>query len=427
MGRVKNILIRIFAFAFLFCGISKAQNNLEYYINAAIANNPELNEHLNNLKTGEIENSLIDAQNNSFQLYLTSDILVAPYLNNDGKIISTSPNKNAIGYDAGITNGGLYSAQLNLEKNIFNDRKVNVLRKNITLQTTREKNAAKILEHNLKYSVTDRYLSVYESQQLYNYAKMIEDTLRAEVGAAKALTKQGILKQTDLLLLMNELSNQEINTEKLMNHIQSNYSDLNTFCGIENFDLKNLDTIKLEKTAESKSSHFNALFKNDSLTILNQQELFETKYEPEVKVFVNTGLNAIELDNIERKFGVSAGINFSLPLYDGDQKNLKAQQTKISLENVSSYEKSQSIVKWSNMQKAESSIELYKNNGDKLKNQLINFSTILSISNSSLAQGQISIVDYLSIINKYDELKTNSLMSEINYQRAVNDFNYWNW
>ncbi len=427
MGKINHIFIRILAFAFLFCDISTAQNTLDYYINTAIANNPELNEHFNNIKNGEIQNSLIDAQNNSFQLSLTSNILVAPYLNNDGQMISTNPQKEAIGYDAGITNGGLYSAQLNLEKNIFNDRTVNVLRKNTTLQTTREETAAKILEHNLKYSVTDKYLNVYESQQLYNYAKMIEDTLRAEVDAAKSLTKQGILKQTDLLLLMNELSNQEINTEQLMNNIQSNYSELNTFCGIENFNVKNLDQIKLEKTAENKSSHFTAMFKNDSLTILNQQELFEIKYEPQVNVFVNTGLNAIELDNIERKFGVSAGINFSLPLYDGDQKNLKAQQTKISLENVSSYEKSQSILKWSKMQQAETSIELYKNIIDKLKNQLINFSTILSISNSSLAQGQISIIDYISIINKYDELKTNSLMAEIKYQRAVNEFNYWNW
>ena len=59
----------------------------------------------------------------AFKVSLTRQLFyLRPILIITGHILSINPDPKAIGYDAGITNGGLYSAQVNLEKNIFNGR-----------------------------------------------------------------------------------------------------------------------------------------------------------------------------------------------------------------------------------------------------------------------------------------------------------------
>ena len=98
------------------------ENDLEYFIAKAEENVPILLENENLQKIGALQNDMIHAQNNAFQVGTSSDILIAPYFNNNGKLldITTMPSANAIGYDVGITNGGLYSAQVNVTRNLFN-------------------------------------------------------------------------------------------------------------------------------------------------------------------------------------------------------------------------------------------------------------------------------------------------------------------
>lgn len=95
---------------------------LDYYLLQAKNNTPALLENRNLEQIGELQNKLIIAQNRAFQINATSEVLVAPYFDNNGKPIdiTTTPSPNAFGYDVGITNGGLYSAQLNVTKNLFN-------------------------------------------------------------------------------------------------------------------------------------------------------------------------------------------------------------------------------------------------------------------------------------------------------------------
>tara|TARA_R100001039_G_C1831760_1_gene95510 strand:- start:389 stop:790 length:402 start_codon:yes stop_codon:yes gene_type:complete len=101
---------------------SKAQEaSLDYFISEAKMNLPVLKENYNLQKIGEIQNDIIVAQNKAFQVNATSEVQVAPYFNNNGRFIdvTTTPSPRAYGYDVGITNGGLYSAQLNVTKNLL--------------------------------------------------------------------------------------------------------------------------------------------------------------------------------------------------------------------------------------------------------------------------------------------------------------------
>ena len=98
------------------------EKSLEYFVDQGVENAPDLLEIRNLLKIVYLQDERILAENNAWHLNATSEIMVSPYFNNDGKAIAITPNPDpeAIGYDVGITNGGLYSAQLNLTKNLLN-------------------------------------------------------------------------------------------------------------------------------------------------------------------------------------------------------------------------------------------------------------------------------------------------------------------
>ncbi len=57
-----------------------AQNNtgLDYFIDQAKKNAPVLRGNVNLHKIGELQNNIIKAQNNAFQVNATSEVLIAP-------------------------------------------------------------------------------------------------------------------------------------------------------------------------------------------------------------------------------------------------------------------------------------------------------------------------------------------------------------
>ena len=128
----KIIFVILFLSKLVYC-----QFNLDYFLNNALNNSPQIKNYNNLFLINDLQRKLDEAQNSSFQVYLTGDYLFAPYFNNNGKLVSTNPDPKAIGYDVGITNGGLYSALINVDKNIFNGALLDALNEQRTLQGKR--------------------------------------------------------------------------------------------------------------------------------------------------------------------------------------------------------------------------------------------------------------------------------------------------
>jgi outer membrane protein TolC len=183
----------------------------------------------------------------------------------------------------------------------------------------------------------------------------------------------------------------------------------------------------LNKTLISGTSKFFTQYGNDSLLILSQQDIFETKYYPQFNLFFNAGLNAVELNDIQRKFGLSAGFNFSLPLYDGSQKSITRQQSQINLNTIVSNRKNQETLLKNKIKESSSQVEYYVSSLQSITSQLEDYNKIIILLNSELMHGQLSMVDYITIIKNYFDLKKNEISSSAAYQLAVNQFNYWNW
>jgi len=419
----KLSLLLIFLFLSPF---SRAQKDLQFYLNSAFKNNPSLRESENNIKVKNLDKSLTEAQYILPQISLTANYLFVPYFNND-KIVTVNPGPNAVGYDASVTNGGLYSALVNVTKNIFNGGVVDVFNNQADLQIKSNQYNYELTKHNLEKDVIDQYITCWQAQELYKLSTSTADTLKQQLSFTKSLMTKGLVKQSDYLLLKIAFENQQLAALQAFTSLKSGIFQLNVLAGIQDTSIVSLESVNLNKSVLIGSSNFFIQYENDSLLILNQQDVFETKYYPQFNLFFNAGLNAVDFNDIQRKFGVSAGFNFSLPLYDGSQKSITRQQSLINLNTIVSNKKNQETLLKNKTKESLSQLEYNLSSLQSIDLQLNDYNKIIILLNSELMHGQLSMVDYITIIKNYIDLKKNAISSSTAYQLAVNQFNYWNW
>ncbi|MHB9039567.1 MAG: TolC family protein [Melioribacteraceae bacterium] len=403
-----------------------AQRNLDFYLTTAIQNSPALKENTNLLRINELNKSLNEAQYKFPQIALTSNYLFAPYFNNNGKIVSANPDPNAIGYDAGITNGGLYSAQINIEKNIFNGGITSALENQTNIQQAQYKYSYELERRNLQKQITDQYISAYKSLMLYQLSKEITNNVEEQLKFTGELVEKGYAKSQGYLLLKIELQSQKIAMKEMLQQYKNNLLQLNSSCGIKDTQTVFVEPVQISMNTIGSSFSFLEKYKLDSMATSNQQELFETKYNPQVKLFFNTGLNAVELDGIQRKFGMSAGVDFMLPIYDGGQKSITRQQNEITTNSIQNYKQFAASNIEVQRQSAVSNIQLIKNRLKDTELQLNDYKNLIQLSNKQLQTGDISMIEYLTILRNFVELRKTQIEKETNLQTEINNYNYWN-
>lgn len=404
-----------------------AQTNLDYFIQAAFKNNPQIRENYQSFLNSKLELEIIHAENTLPKLSLTANYTFVPYFNNKGKIISANPESNAVGYDVAITDGGLYSALFNVEKNIFNGYSIDALRKQVAIKDDAAKNNISLIKHEVEKQVTDQYLQTYLSMKMIELEDEILKYLKEESSVSTKLKDGGLIKESDNLLLDIEVINQTNALNNARTQFNTNISQLLTLCGINDITVTKIDSISLNHSAFLNDSFFQKKYQLDSLALVNQQEILESKYQPQLSLFFNTGLMAVELDGMQRKFGMSAGLNFSLPIYDGGQKSITRQQNEISIRSISFYRDyffSQLKSQRSNSLNRLNSIE---KNLSNLKAQIDAYNKVMSISEKEFRKGLLSMVDYLTILKNYIDLKKNLVSTQTDYQLEISNYNYWNW
>jgi outer membrane protein TolC len=404
-----------------------AQYNLNYFINKALNNSPVIKDYGNLFLINNLQNKLDEAQNSAFQVYLSSNVLFSPYFNNHGTLFTPNPDSKAIGYDAAVTNGGLYSAQINLDKNIFNGGLLDALKEQRAVQGKSYENKTTMEKHDLRKQITDQYLNTLQYLMLYKLSKEVENNLSDQLKITSDLVSKGYAKAQDFLLLKIELKTRQIDLEQTWQNYKSGLAQLYSVCGIKDTQTVKIDSVNLTLAREEPSSNFLTQYYLDSLNTANQQRVFETKYQPQLDLFFNAGLNAVELNDIQRKFGVSAGINFSLPILDGNQKDITRQQTYIAQQTLSEYKNYLTENIFTKRRDAENRVKSLRKNLNDLNTQISDYKNLLSISENQLQQGNLSMIEYLTLMKNYIDLQKTDITTEINYQMEISNYNYWNW
>jgi outer membrane protein TolC len=409
--------------------IVSQEPTLDYFLETAKQNAPSLSENSNLQNIGSLQNDLIIAQNKALQVNMTSEILIAPYFDNRGRFIdiTTTPSPQAYGYDVGITNGGLYSVQLNITKNLFNQAAVD----NLLLQNKIQNNSLALtheeLEHNLIKNITDTYIMAYQLQLQANFTSEIIKDLDNRLKVVELLVKRAVLMESDYLLLQLDIESKKLELEQIKNSLRTAITQLYSLSGIPMPGTATIAIPNLVLQNAPNANFYMRKFENDSIQIEADRSVFENKYKPQLSLYGNSGLNAVEITNIDKRIGLSAGLRLTVPIYDGKQRSINAQQSKFKQENIEFYKKNNSILLANGLGSIESQMRTLQVNLQLIEAQLGKQQKVLEIYKGKLVQGQVSIVDYLNVVLTYKQSVYTKLQMQTNIWLLQSQYNYINW
>lgn len=428
----KNILRRniILGILFLFLGgmhTMQAQNRLEQYIDSAKVNDPSIIQLQKQIQLLELGKKAIRSSYNAPKGYLSSEVNLTPYFHNHGHLFSANPDPNAIGYDISISNGGLYSALMNVDIPLFAGKATHQALFQQNSQIDQLKTMLLTTNLNLKRQITDLYLSTLSVQMSYRVQQQRVQLLSKEVEVMKQLTRKGMYRLVDYELLKTTLSGDSIQLQSLANTYQMHLMQLRSTCGITDSSFVFLKEIKMEMTVPDKNrSLFLQPYANDSISAVADNLLFNNKYLPQVKLYSNAGLNAVALNGIERKLGASAGIRLSYTLFDGKQRTVSQEQTLVKIDQARSLKKIESKRIQMQRKLLLKTIAEATDNLNKQTELKENYQKLMELYKTEVQKGQVRISNYLLALRNYSNLKLNYELQKIKVYKLINEYNYWN-
>jgi outer membrane protein TolC len=389
--------------------------NLASYLDAAISNSPVFRENENRTAIAGLEVAKAKAVYNKPEVSTTANFLYAPVIQ-------------GIGYDVSITNGAWYSALLNLNMPLFKGKEIDAQTRNSeVLQQTFIQNSL-LSRHELARQVTEQYILTWQNLERLSTTQKLLDLLTQQEKLVRVFAQNAILSQSDVLFFTIEKENQQLALHDYQMAYRQGLAQLNLICG-------RVDTAFVELTqpdiqlndSTAAFSHFMNSFYLDSLLMDGQQEIAELAYRPQVSAFANTGLNAIMLSDIYQKFGMSAGINFSLTLFDGNQRELTRQQMQLNQKTNSVQKEFQANQILQQRLAAYQQIYMLDAKIKALQRQLSDYETLLKFYRERIAQGELSVNDYMNTIRSFAAAQADLTSLKTARLLLLNTYNYWNW
>jgi outer membrane protein TolC len=396
---------------------SPAQNtNLEEYLFAAEKNNAKLKEQFNILKISNCEENIIEAQYKKTTVNFSADIMHAPVIS-------------GIGYDEAITNKALYSAQIIAVQPLFTGKKIkaeNSEQENI--RKSSENLSAKISAE-LQRDVSLKYIQCVYDRQILDIQPEIISNLQFLIQTYRLLSKQGLAKETDVKLTEIETASQFLLQKQYKTGLQSDFAELNRICGISDTTMKNLSNVEIKISEQKRNFEETVFSKNysaDSTADKIQQMIFESKYNPTVNLYGSAGLNAVDLSGIQKRFGFYAGINLSIPIYDGSQKKYNSVQTDLKIESLKNFEETEKSQWRSAVNSLKNQILSFEDQIKMCENKILKYNELSELYKAELKTGQISAVDYIKSIHDTISTKTELLLLRKSKSEAIIELNYLN-
>ena len=404
------------------------QLDLNYFINSALRNDPAIRQNINQQQTYSLQSQLINAQN-STQVNFTSDYIFVPYFGSDGRPISITPNPSpgAFGYDAALTNGGMYATQLNVAIPLLNKKTLSALQFQNTSQAQINSNARLQLEHDLRKTIIDAYIQVYQTQQQGEYLKLIIAQVKERKKTVEALVKRGLLQQSDYLLLEIEQNARETDLSLARIAEVSAYGTLKNTAIVTDSSMNRLIEPTITLQANPHALYFMQKFKLDSLNLVVQQQVFNTRYLPTLSFAGSGGMLASDFTNIPHNIGLQASLHLNVPIYDGRQRKINNAQSRISQQGLI-YTRETAVIQQKNyLQTIQKQINLYNQNIELINQLLQKQDLLLRLDKEKLQSGQLSIIEYIKSISDYAAARQSLTVAKVQVLLLANQYNYYNW
>lgn len=409
---LKSSVFHIFLIIFVLIEGKSISQPLDYFIAQGLQNSPLLKDFRNQLNSAALDSLLVKASLKP-QAGITSQFMYAPYFDN-------------FGYDEAITNGGNFSTLFGISQYLFNRKAIKYKYESISVQKQSISASLKISENDLKRIITNQYLAAYATYSDLKFNESFMKLMNEEKDIIKRLAEQGIYKPSDYLSFVIEAQTGDMQLLQLNIQYDKDIRLLCELCGMSDtthFVLSLPEINKLNTVAPSFSPLFQQ-FKIDSIKIIYQKKTLDIDYLPKFNWFADAGFLSSTPENIYRHFGISAGINFSVPIYDGRQRKLNYQKfeilekTRAGYSNFYKRQYDQQILQFSN--------ELVNTTAmlNKLKEQSKTAGELITETKTQLNNGNISILELINAFKNYYGINRNFNQAQIKKLQVINEMNY---
>ena len=411
---MKKYIIIFFA-AFSLPAVSFGQTkSLSYFINNAVEKSPQLSEYNNLLLSNSIDSQLIIAAN-KFQLTGNGNTYYAPIIN-------------GYGYDMAITNGQQLSALVALNKQVYNKRNLSLQFNNLSLQRDSLRVTATITVQDIKKNIIIQYITTYGDQLQLDLNNEIINLLTNEDSILKRLTQANVYRQVDYLSFLVTLQQQQLTRNQILVQYKNDYATLNYLAGIVDTTTSMLDrpAIAVVKNLVYDSSAFFLKYAIDSLRLVNDKALVGISYRPKVNLFADAGYQSTFIIAPYKNLGASVGVNLTIPIYDGHQKEL--QYTKIDIQERTRQKQKEYFTTQYRQQvlQLQQQLSEIESLAGPINKQIDYLKTLIDVNAKLLGTGDIKITDYILALNNYISARNLVVQNIVARFQILNQLNYWN-
>lgn len=399
---------------FLYSLLSFSQEkDLRFYMEKAQTNSPLLKDLSNQIKLNTID-SLINKA--TYKSQITAN-LNANY----------APNYNGFGYDNAVTNGQNVMGLVGINKKIIGKNIINSQAETFKIFKEGLILNKKIALKDLNKVIISQYIAASGNQEQIIYNQKILALLKNEAQILKKLTQNSIYKQTDYLIFLSTLKQQELQLLNFKQQYQNDLGVLNYLSGETDTTFVNLKNpeITLKNIQKQDKIIFLKQFETDSLKIVNQNKLIDNSYKPSLALLGDAGYLSSFASQGYKNFGFSIGFGLSIPIYDGGQKSLQHQKNETALATNLAYKANfnkqyeQQLLMLN--QKLKQAIETE----NQLQSQLQIADVLIEADKKLLLTGDAQITDFVIAIGNVIAINNSISQNKINKLQLINEINYW--
>ncbi|WP_159430939.1 TolC family protein [Flavobacterium segetis] len=387
---------------------------MNFFIEKALLNTALWND-LNNQSSSLTIDSLLYKANLKPQLSANLTGNYAPVINN-------------FGYDTAITNGQNVNGIVSYSQKIFGKSQKNIQLGAITLLKEKVDFNKKITSNDIKKAIRLQYIVAFSDYNQYLNLQQQFGLLNSELEILKKFTQKSIYKQTDYLLFLASVKQQEIVMLQMKNQFENDLQILNYLSGTN--EKSNIvlihPQIELKQAINAETSVFNQQFKIDSLSIENQKQNISNTYKPSLTILADAGYISTLTGQYYKHFGSAVGLNLSVPIYDGNQRKLQITKNELASETNAAYKRQ--FERQFKQQQEQLMLKLTQNEmmNEQLQSQLKINKTLLDAFNKLLVTGNAMIPDFVIALG--NSLNITNAIAQNNMTRLllINELNYWN-
>jgi outer membrane protein TolC len=410
---LKKIALQVVASLVLASAFAQ-DRTLDLFLEQALANSPLLKEYRNQARINQLDSMRIRA---GYKPQVTG-------ISNN----SYAPTIHGFGYDYAVTNGALVSALVGVNQQVVSRENLNTQFRTLELQSASLGNTSRITEQELKRTVSAQYIQTYGDQLQLQFTRDIIGQLRKEEGVLKQLTERNAYRQSEYLTFLVTIRQEELTLRQTELQFRNDYAALNYLCGLSDTTARILQepVISVSELPDPDHSAFFQQFTLDSLKLVNSRDLIAFNSRPKLVLYADGGYLSSLAYQAYKNFGFSAGMNLTVPIYDGHQRKL--QYNKLSIEELTRSGYKEYFSRQYDQQLAQLRQQLAGTESllAEINAQVAYSETLIRVNAKLLETGDVRIADVIIALNSYLNARYLFVQNRITRMQIINQINYWN-